>query len=265
MASLWTSHFLSSGRWLSLLVGLRQLTFSREDVVGSVVGDTRPRFPIPTQLPNYDVRAEYTEIFPSLPNLIARLKTSASLSLTATALERASSLAVYVNKHSHNPEFWEDSKRASMLIAPLSHFVLSLPRIPMDGIMSPDLTLREMVRLALLAILARLKRAFSLVSEEFYPLTEEFSRLVTSSTCSGFPELRLWAIISVACLGEIRGKRRCLAGVYQIIGRSSNMTGKTIIQQAKDILWIERLMDLGADELSAEIDEYADKNSDRTR
>lgn len=232
------------------------------DVVGAAAGDFQPRFPVPPQVIHNTLPMPRGDYFPSLPNLVSRLrrKESADLELTATALEKAACLATHVNDNWDNPPFWKDSKRASMLIGPLAHFLLSLPRLPValpGGTLPPEVVLREMVRLALLIILARLKPAFNLVSHEMENLQEQFSRLVASGIYGDFPEVRLWALIAVASLGEARSRQRYLPEIYPLIDSLTLVTGETAIENAKAIFWIDKLMDSDIEGLSTETNNYA--------
>lgn len=234
------------------------LTFRRFDVVGSAIHDSSPRFSIPAHL--VDGPAQRGELSPSMQALILRLnETSVELGKVGQALERAAYVASFVNKNAHQPQFWKDGANATKLIGPVTHFLLSMPRLPdftQDSNTYSELLLREMVRLALLILLAGLKKAFSLISDELGPLQERFSivLLLAPSTYSLFPELSLWAIIVAASLHEGPSRELQIAEIRRAMRDMNIPTGEAAIKVAKNIIWIEATTVSEIGRLPSEID-----------
>jgi hypothetical protein len=237
--------------------GDKALTSRRFDVVGSAIHDSSPRFSIPAHL--VDGPAQRGDLSPSVQALILRLnETSVELGKVGQALERAAYVASFVNKNAHQPQFWKDGANATKLIGPVTHFLLSMPRLPdftQDSNTYSELLLREMVRLALLILLAGLKKAFSLISGELGPLQEGFSILLLApSTYSLFPELSLWAIIVVASLHQGPSRELQIAEIRRAMRDMNIPTGEAAIEVAKNIIWIEVLTVSEVGRLSSEID-----------
>jgi hypothetical protein len=238
--------------------GDETLTLRRFDVVGSTIRDSSPRFSIPAHL--VDGPAQRGELSPSLQALILRLnETSIELGEVGQALERAAYVASFVNKNAHQPQFWKHGANATKLIGPVTHFLLSMPRLPdftQDSNIYSEPLLREMVRLALLILLAGLKMAFSLISDELGPLQERFSILLlpAPSTYSLFPELSLWAIIVVASLYQGPSREWQIAEIRRAMRDMNIPTGEAAIEVAKNIIWIEALTVSEVERLSPEID-----------
>jgi hypothetical protein len=237
--------------------GDKALTSRRFDVVGSAIHDSSPRFSIPAHL--IDGPVQRGDLSPSVQALILRLnETSVELGKVGQALERAAYVASFVNKNAHQPQFWKDGANATKLIGPVTHFLLSMPRLPdftQDSNTYSELLLREMVRLALLILLAGLKKAFSLISGELGPLQEGFSILLLApSTYSLFPELSLWAIIVVASLHQGPSRELQIAEIRRAMRDMNIPTGEAAIEVAKNIIWIEVLTVSEVGRLSSEID-----------
>jgi hypothetical protein len=182
------------------------MTIYRFDVVGSAIHDSSPRFSIPAHL--VDGLAQRGEPSPSVRSLILRLsEASVELEEVGQALGRAAYVASFVNKNAHQPQFWKDGANATKLIGPLAHSLLSMPGVPDFTQYSnrySELLLRGVIPLALIILLAGLKKAFSLISDELGQLQERFSilLLLATNTYPLFLELSLWAIIVVASLNQ---------------------------------------------------------------
>lgn len=223
----------------------KALTLYRFDVVGSAIHDSSPRFSIPVHL--VDGPAQRGEPSPSVQALILRLnEASVELGEVGQALERAAYVASFVNKNAHQPQFRKDGASATKLIGPVTHFLLSMPRLPdftQDGNRYSELLLREMIRLALLILLAGLKRAFSLISDELGQLQERFSilLLLETNTYPLFPELSLWAIVVVASLNQGPSREFQIAEIRRAMRHMNILTSEAAIEVAKNVIWIEAL------------------------
>jgi hypothetical protein len=168
-------------------------------------------------------------------------------------------MAMFVNQNAHYPGFWKDGAAAARRITPIMHLLLSFPR-PAEfdavGNISPKITLLELVRLALLIMLTRLKHAFSLISSELHTLLERFSILLCAAPCpdSRFPELSLWASVIVATTDQAERWRNVhISAISTIMRHMGIKSGEDAVACAKQLVWIDALMDNGSINLQSEV------------
>ncbi|KAK5048052.1 hypothetical protein LTR84_006242 [Exophiala bonariae] len=181
------------------LSGQIAIFLSWMDIIGSAVSDTMPRFNLPVELK--PVESQPHAASPYLQSVLSNLRSLNSVALNdvALCLEDASYVADIANSHAEEPLFWNNGINGTRLIGPLSHQLLSLPRVS-ETIPTfsnyRDEALREMTRLALLVVLARLKLAFIRIADELVPLQERFARMFlhTCSPYDEFSDLQLWAL-----------------------------------------------------------------------
>ncbi|OQV01780.1 Fungal specific transcription factor domain-containing protein [Cladophialophora immunda] len=228
------------------------------DILGASVFDRKPRFPLP---PGFSAATFGNNLFSqSMQDLLVRVRNSpAGLADCAIALEKGAQLAAFVNENGGDPSFWKDGARAAKRITPVLHFVLSLRRLtdtdsPSD--ISSEAVLRELVRLALLILVASVKQAFSLIADELTILLQRFSALVSTAPFIGacFPELSLWAIIMVASL-RLNQYNGLHAGATVNVMRAMRIkSGKAAVDVAKGLIWIDELMEMRAPNVIVAID-----------
>lgn len=222
-----------------------KLIFLRFDVLISASQDSCPRFPIPHDLVH---SAPHGELSQSLKILIFSLtETSSELCELANALERVGYVVDFVNKHAHQPQFWrqENDLVIIKLIGPAAHFLLSMQRLSESEYHEtpdPFMLLKEVVRVALLILLAGLQNALSL-KNELGPLQEKFSRLLLLASISDslFPELRIWAIATVASFKPKSNNHWLTEEICRAVMELEATTGNGYIEVAKNIMWIEKL------------------------
>lgn len=168
-------------------------------------------------------------------------------------------LAKFVNENAQDPLFWKDSATAAKRIVPVTHLLLSLPR-PADFIDTNskylESSLIELIRLALLIMLARLKREFLLSSEDLEHLRKRLSILESTATYTdtAFPELALWAYIIVASMERTETRNMHVAAIVALMKKMNDETSTSVILSSKDLIWIDSLMDSEAAALGCEID-----------
>ncbi|KIY03501.1 uncharacterized protein Z520_00192 [Fonsecaea multimorphosa CBS 102226] len=227
------------------------------DILGASVFDCKPRFSLPSGFSTPSVQR--SSLSPSMQDLLIRIRNSSEeLAEMANALERTAHLAAFVNNNSVEPLFWKDGAAAAKRITPVLHFLLSLRRpTDDDPNISPssEVVLREVVRLASLILIANVKQAFSLIADELTILQQRFSAYASmaSHTDTCFPELRLWAIIMVTSLRFQIDKLdvRATVNAMRALGIES---GKSAIDVAKSLIWIDELMETRVPEVILEID-----------
>ncbi|KAK3942915.1 hypothetical protein QBC46DRAFT_379076 [Diplogelasinospora grovesii] len=259
----WKLHMDGLERIIKLRGGLQGLGMAVPlfvfwfDVTGSAVFDTPPRFPIPSQLPQTDITRREGLSQP-VRDLLSRLR-AAGLNDVSEALIKVMAVANYVNQHAC-PEFWSDGLGATKLIGPAAHYILSLPRLFNDRTTQPGQVIREMVRLVSLVLLARLKKAFFLITDELNCLTERFRTL--SGRMEGvalFPEVRIWAHLIVAVSAEEGGiiilSEAGKKEVRRALGQLDIRTGLEGVEVAKGITWIDAFVTSDMEgRIAAEID-----------
>ncbi|KEF52384.1 uncharacterized protein A1O9_11625 [Exophiala aquamarina CBS 119918] len=218
------------------------------DIVGSAVSDTKPRFSIPADLTPVSSRQNVAS--PYLQSLMLRLRThnSPALNDTALSLEGASHVADIVNHQAKSPTFWNDGMNGTRLIGPLSHQLLSLPRLTestFESATALDEALREMTRLALLVVLARLKLDFTYIADELGPLQDRFARIFAHDINHDvrFPDLQLWALSifgSVATQGSSRDLYT--VRVCEVANRMEINCGASAFRTIRQIFLIDDMM-----------------------
>lgn len=134
-----------------------------------------------------------------------------------------------------------------------------MPRLPSEletKANLEDLIAREMVRLACLMLMSRLKELFAFVASERVALQARVAEFVSQNVKrlgKRYFELKIWALVTVALL-QHRDER----GVYikEIQGEMRTMdipTPSEVPEIARDIVWIDILMSPFADELAEDM------------
>lgn len=96
--------------------------------MGRAYFDAHPQFSLPDQPSDLLMRSHiYT-----IPEISDLPQEYPLLSPVNHALQMLSSLAENVNSNSHDPAFWEQDVTAIKLIVPVTHHLLSLPRLPQE-------------------------------------------------------------------------------------------------------------------------------------
>ncbi len=231
--------------------------FCRFDVLECSISDTKPRFQLP---PSFKTPSLPQGVLsPSLQNLLPRLAVSSDThARIATALAASARLAHFVNQHAQEPHFWKHAVTVARFITPIMHLLLSLPRPAEhnpDGVESSEVIHLELIRLALLIVLARLKQAFSLISEELPILEERFLDLWCTAPYHDerFPELALWAHIIIATREQIPAKDFHANAITMVMKFMRIRNSKDAVQSAKQLVWIDALMNPGAISLESDV------------
>ncbi|KIV90794.1 hypothetical protein PV10_05402 [Exophiala mesophila] len=224
------------------------------DVLVSSFYDTLPRFAVSSQIS--DIALSRGTLAPDLQAILHSLQEFEQLQGIAKCLERVACLASYVNSNSERPRFWRNSVEAGKLIIPISHSLLSLPKCS-DVSESPEKNpvelIEDMVRIALLAQLAALKRYCSLIADELPALQTRFTALLDMGRTQ-FPKLELWAVVSMALM--MNGQRKLyVKTICQLMKRMSLRDAEEAVKDVKRVIWIERISSQNSQALEAEIDE----------
>jgi hypothetical protein len=238
---------------------------TRFDVTNSAVQDIQPRLSYPAKMEDWPAQLE--ELPSNLIHLLARLEsTGFNLVCLGDCLMRTAQLASYVNRHSQQPQFWKAGVNATKLVGPAAHCVLFIPRLDLLSYLDDDesclvLLLQEIIRLALLILLATLKRNFSLVADELGLLLERFSVINPRMVgCSFIPELRLWAYLVAACAREDAIPQIQMSEQMSEIRRAMRdlqiQKSEDAVAVAKNIIWIHSLLDREFERVKEQIDQH---------
>ncbi|KAH8691439.1 hypothetical protein BGW36DRAFT_52943 [Talaromyces proteolyticus] len=262
-------------RWTAHITGLR-LIYKRRggfqclhpnlslfaswfDVLGCAIYDKRPYFSTDISHPE----PVLTEIKPLLlQNMKELVQTSAELIPVANALERIASLAQFINVNSADPNFWskEDDMDPLRLMGPILHILLSMPRLETDIQNIDSISyLREMTRLAMLIIMAIVKRAYSFSFNELGLLDKKFSYLLsTYSTLfeTFFQDIQLWSILTiVALLPQSKNRNLYITQARRQMSLLGIISANTALEKARGMIWIDAIAGATLDQsLSHEID-----------
>jgi hypothetical protein len=220
------------------------------DVLGAAYYDFTPRFPVPAGW--LKELATPNKPSPYLKPLLLSLRKQHSVAYQeiATALERICHIAAHLNRNSHDHRFWNDGVKASEMIGSLSHYLLSLPKLS-QGLSAAhfdsDQYLLEIVRLAILVLLARLKIAFALVGTEFARLRHKLCTTLSHrpAYAMAFQDIYLWSLIVVTLCttNDTSMPESLLQEIHRTKAQMSLRTSEEVVEVAKNIVWISAIFD----------------------
>ncbi|RAO69408.1 uncharacterized protein BHQ10_005420 [Talaromyces amestolkiae] len=220
------------------------------DTVGSATHDIYPQFPeyMWDLSPPFPHRRT-----PLLEQIIFRLGESdcVAMEFIIDALDGIRYIAETVNTSQKEPEFWrrEDDLSPLHMIGPITHTLLSVPRVnPKDNVSVMGLVC-EIARLAILILLAALKRMYSffLNEIELTTLTAKFSSVLLKyrQTLSlGQREdhsnhLQLWAMLTVAALQPFTDRTLYVTEIRKCMKYLDIKSATNAFQLSHDIAWID--------------------------
>lgn len=167
------------------------------------------------------------------------------------ALDRIGYIAEVVNGHYQEPEFWrrEDDLSPLHMIGPVTHTLLSVARVnsKVDDVDATEL-IREMARLAMLIVLAALKRMYSFFLDEieFTTLTAKFSSVLSMYRQNhliyqhddSLHRLQLWAILTVAALQPFADRTLYVTEIRKCMSYLDTKSASDAFQLSRNIAWI---------------------------
>jgi hypothetical protein len=228
------------------------------DVCGAMVFDSPPRFPVAPCLvtTNSTIRAAP----PRLQAILLQLQQMPpSISIVAGALLQLSEIADIVNLNSHSTAFWKKDVDAIHLIGPPMHYLLSMPRLPEEFATLPDagdLVVRELIRLVCLLVMSALKQRFTFFTVERGTIQAKIAQFISSNLQyigSEYREIRIWALITAALLEESTMRELYLVKLGDEALASHN-SSQSLVDIAREIIWLGCLESSGSDELVNDID-----------
>lgn len=213
-----------------------------------------PRYAVPKHL-LLETISQGT-ISPSLKSIIERLKLSTGMNEIAGPLERLGVLVDFISHKTHDDELWNSSAWAASMLTPISYSLLSMPKV-MDDVnddMSGDY-LKELTRVALLVIIARLKQAFSFPSDELPFFEERFRQLFLRHGHSGsdLPALELWCVTYMALIDQVH-----MGAYVQHIDHLAERLGiwgsEIILETVRNIICVDRIHPLDTERFILSLD-----------
>ncbi|KAJ9144729.1 hypothetical protein NKR23_g5858 [Pleurostoma richardsiae] len=233
------------------------------DLVGAVVFDLRPRFPLPQEMDGAaTLPHEVKEISPALRLLCVRLlELSPQLGPAVRALHLTSSVAAVANLNSQAPLFWKGDVGLVKMTGPAFHHLLFMPKFDVAARRGAHdvpvaVLVVEMARLACLLLLVGLKARFSMPVPEMRPLRERFDNLLAIEPAGWtweFRGLQLWSLVTAALLRPSQERRHLVGEIRRLTRAQGLAQHHDAIQMAREILWIDDLESCETESLSQEL------------
>lgn len=223
-----------------------------------MVFDAPPRFEIAPGLvtPNSSIRAAP----PRLQAILIQLQQMPpDIAIAADALQKISDVADIVNLNSHSAAFWTKDVDSILLIGPPMHYLLSMPRLPDEFETLPDtggLVVRELIRQVCLLIMSALKQKFTFFTVERGTIQAKLAQFITSNLYYIGPEYReikIWVLVTAALLEE-RTMRELYLTKLEDEALESLSSPQSLIDIAREIIWLDSLESSGSDELVHDMD-----------
>jgi hypothetical protein len=231
-----------------------ELTERRNDVTGSLVLDTIPRFPIPHYATGDPEPHRSHRIFTFSQKWNTRFPNLSDISDGLTSL---ASLASSVNNRKNNNGRWQKEMFLAFNAHPVAHKLLSMSRFTVRAeanVSSSGLLIREMLRLTSLLFIGLLKDQCRVFPTGVLENKLRLARLLTEVAVdwSSFMDLRLW-VLTVSALAE-EGERGWyvseIAWTMKYLGLTEWDDALKIL---KELIWIGEMLDMAADALGTEV------------
>ncbi|KAF5987927.1 hypothetical protein FCOIX_720 [Fusarium coicis] len=234
------------------------------DLLGSMVEDAEPRFPLPRDLPTLPeaTRSRYAQ------KLLTSLRSDDQgskkpVSIIDGALTSASQVAILLN------EVWHVSPFALDLLVPvcaLAHQVLSLQRINSiarrDGLWNARSTgiLAEIVRISAVSLFALVMTQSSgdalYVAARRNTSAEQLMAQLGDKFWEGKEELKLWVLVIQVCMGVGSSKPWYLDQITQTMSRIRLHSWEGLMDCLRKVVWVEKVSPLEMTLLRSDIGEW---------
>ncbi|KAH8799772.1 hypothetical protein F5884DRAFT_116985 [Xylogone sp. PMI_703] len=224
---------------------------------GAMALDSFPQFPLPAVLT--EPKIAFREAPLRLQLLLLQLNNiSADTFQASQALQNLSKIADVVNVNSYSDLFWKNEMGAFSLLIPFIHFLLWMPRLPINFDDSPDtgdLILREMVRLVCLILMSRLKEVFKFFTVEKAELQAKFASLLplTRNLSGIYLQVKAWALVTVALLSESDIRELYLGEILSAVPSVTDEGVYALVEEAREFIWIDILESPFADKLKTDL------------
>ncbi|EKJ71823.1 hypothetical protein FPSE_08008 [Fusarium pseudograminearum CS3096] len=221
------------------------------DLVGAAVLNSRPRFPVPGSMLQF--RANDSDLSYSLQILLLRLEeTYSDLLSLFDGLRLLGSLVATVNRRGDIIGFWRDEVEIVTMLGTVSHHLLSMPSLlEVSNRRSDDgpVIVQEMVRLAGLMILSKLKRLASHNYSDMPRLQQRFLALLDLPCLRiswELQQLRAWAFVIGVSLAEAETKDAIAANLHDLLPDMGFPNFEAMVGETKQLMWLNLVPDIGA-------------------
>lgn len=168
------------------------------------------------------------------------------------------SIAENVNRNSDSARFWEDDVGSIQMLGPVTHHLLSAPRLEDTATDDADiLVVGELVRLACLMLLSGLKMRFSLNASDIVPLRVKFENVaarIVRDLDRPLQDLKLWALVTVGILHSSDQRLGLIPHISSAMRSMGISDGQAVIDFSKSLIWIDSLEAHGEVQLAQEVD-----------
>ncbi|PNP76593.1 hypothetical protein FNYG_10012 [Fusarium nygamai] len=234
------------------------------DVLGSMVEDAEPRFPLPRASPTLPeaTRSTYAQ------KLLTSLRSDEQpiqeeIAVINGALTSTNQVAVLLN------EVWLDSPFALDLLIPvcaLAHQVLSLQRI--NSIQKPDgfshakstEILAEIVRISAVSLFALVMTQSSgdaqYVTARRDTSVEQLMARLDDRFWEGKEELKLWVLVIQVCIGVGSSNPWYLDQITQTMSHIRLRAWEDLMDCLRKVVWVEKVSPLEMTHLRSDIGEW---------
>lgn len=234
------------------------------DLLGSMVEDAEPRFPLPRDLPTLPkaTRSRYVQkLLTSLRSDDQPIKEQ--IAVIDGALTSANQVAVLLN------EVWRVSPFALDLLIPvcaLAHQVLALQR--MNSIQkrhnSPSATstglFAEIIRVSAVSLFALVTTQASgdalYVAARRNTSVKHLMAQLDDKIWKGKEELKLWVLVIQVCMGVGSSKPWYLDQITQTMSRVQLQSWEDLMDCLRKVVWVEKVSPLEMTHLRSDIGEW---------
>ncbi|KAF4343755.1 hypothetical protein FBEOM_2257 [Fusarium beomiforme] len=268
----WMMHIAGLERIVEMAGGVQELD-SRPairqslficDLLGSLVQDAKPRFPLPRDLPTLPkaTRSRYVQ------KLLTSLKNDDEsneepVALIDGALTSAHQVAVLLN------EVWRVSPFQLDLLIPvcaLSHQVLSLPRMNnfsnQQDMPHPVSTaiLAEIVRVSAISLFALITTQSSgdalYVTSRRNTTVKQLMTQIEDKIWKDKEELKLWVLTIQVCMGVDSSKPWYIDQITRTMSRLRLISWEQLMACLRKVVWVEKVSPLEMTHLKSDIGEW---------
>ncbi|KAI7768181.1 hypothetical protein LZL87_012030 [Fusarium oxysporum] len=216
------------------------------DLLGSMVEDTEPRFPLPRDLPTLPeaTRPRYVQkLLTSLRSDDQPIKEQ--ITVIDGALTSANQVAVLLN------EVWHVSPFALDLLIPKRH---DSPRATSTGIFA------EIVRISAVCLFALVMTQASgdvlYVAARRNTSVKQLMAQVDDHIWKGKEELKLWVLVIQVCIGVGSSKPWYLDQITQTMSCIRLRSWEDVMECLRKVVWVEKVSPLEMTHLQSDIGEW---------
>ncbi|KAF5561807.1 hypothetical protein FNAPI_3495 [Fusarium napiforme] len=233
------------------------------DLLGSMVEDAEPRFPLPRDLPTLPEAARSRYVQKLLTSLRNDDQLPEQISVIDGALTSTNQVAVLLNG------VWLDSPFALDLLIPvcaLAHQVLSLQRInsipERDGFSQATSTeiLAEIVRISAVSLFALVMTQSSgdalYVAARRNDSVEQLMTQLDDRFWERKEKLKLWVLVIQVCMGVGFLKTWYLDQITQTMSRIRLRSWEDLMDCLRKVVWVEKVSPLEMTHLRSDIGEW---------